>query len=217
MGVLRDIPSFLWNTSLDLMTVFFLKGVEQARLIASLVEVEANLAVELYLKIPLFNFILSRIPALASKLDRIASRWGLTPIYDFYPEHHPRLDAIKNKIREYLQSADADQVLIDTFRRVLLRMSHIQPDIFPQQTIGSIRQHFVDRWPHIRPLNKASCLIVEPTSILICWGQMESETAQPTLQINPYLVQALEAAEEVRSNEYSTFIIPVNPAAGHRH
>ena len=207
MGVLRDILSFLWNTSLNLMTVFVSKSVEQARLIASLLEVEVNLAVELYLRIPIFNFVLSCIPALASKLDRIASRWGLTPIYDFYPEYHPRLDAIKNKIREYLQSPNTNQELIDTFRRVLLRMHNIQPDIFPRPTIDGIRQHFTDHWPHIRPLNKASCLIVKPTSIRICWGQTESEIAEPTLWINPYLVQALEAAEEVRTNVYSTLII----------
>jgi hypothetical protein len=71
------------------------------------------------------------------------------------------------------------------------------PDIFPELTVNTIRLCFTQ---HSGPLGKASCL--GPVPAEICWGMVDRGIDEPTLWINPYLAQALEAAREVHNGEH---------------
>ena len=173
---------------------------EHPKLVVSLLEVEIMLGIDLCLRSARFKSLFYLIPAFDSKVDHILSYWGFAPLYEFDSKHHPKLFYISDRIRQRLQDPNADQELIAAYCRVLNRMHMVKPDTFHKQTINGIRKRFTDHWPDIRPLEKASCLTVEERNIGIVWGEVRP--GQLSLWINPYLVQALEAAEAVSFDDH---------------
>ena len=197
MNILLTIPLVLLYSSWDLIREFIWKALDHAKLVIHLLEVEVNFLVELLLR------SISFFPSLNSKVDRTLSRLGFAALCQFYPEYHPKLFRIEEGIRRYLQDKDADLQIIDAYFLVLLRLHHHDPDTFPNLTTDDIRQRFTNNWPSMRPLSKSSCLTLEPTTI--CWGMVDRRISEPILWINPYLVQALEAAKEVSGDKYPLY------------
>ena len=193
MNVLLEIPVFLLRT-------FILMIWDYALLAISLMEAETNFVIDFFLRLILSFFA---IPKLHSTIDRILSRLGFMPFFEFFPEYHPRLHGIEAKIREHLQTSNTNHQILDAYRRVLDNMHTAKPGTFSALTNGEIEQRFNQNWPRIRPLPKASCLNVGPINTL--WGAMEPGVQPPILWINPHLVQALENAPRVRINEYSLY------------
>jgi hypothetical protein len=59
----------------------------------------------------------------------------------------------------------APRALVTCNRGLCFRSSSVAvgPDFnIPTVTVDDIRDHFIQRWPHISPLAKGSCLDVDP-------------------------------------------------------
>ena len=162
--------------------------VNQFWLLAALIQVLVYVLFEVYIRVP-FSYL------------------GFSASNEFHIKSHPKLYQINNRICRYLQDSDSNPQLIDTLKKVLDQLRFFHSDI-PNVDLDQIRQHFVDHWPSIRPLDISTCLIVEPlkkNTIRTCWGKMTGKDRNISITGNPYLVQALEAAKEVSSTLYSLF------------
>ncbi|KAM6502708.1 hypothetical protein JOM56_002685 [Amanita muscaria] len=137
------------------------------------------------------------VPSVSSGVDQILAYFKIAPLNDFPPGHYPRLQAIVDAVQQHLQNPQYDPQVINAYQHVLLSIHGQIPD-FPTGTVDNIRLRFTaNRWPRIRPLSKTSCLCFAPTAI--CWGMVHRGNIninEPTIWINPYLVQALEAVQE---------------------
>jgi hypothetical protein len=136
-------------------------------------------------------------PSVSHDVDCILARWKLAPLNHFFPEHHPRLHAIIDAIRPHLQNPQNNIQILHAYNQILGDMHQNLPDEFPTVTILAIQDYFTDYWPLISPLEKAFCLDLNPTAI--CWGKVDhgNNRDKPMIWINPYLVQALEAVQQV--------------------
>ncbi|KIL57487.1 hypothetical protein M378DRAFT_171676 [Amanita muscaria Koide BX008] len=136
------------------------------------------------------------VPSVSSGVDQILAYFKIAPLNNFPPGHYPRLQAIVDAIQQHLQNPQYDPQVINAYQNVLLSIHDNIPD-FPNMTVDDIRLHFAHHWPRISPLSKGSCLSLAPTGI--CWGMVHRGSIninEPTIWINPYLVQALEAVQE---------------------
>ena len=139
------------------------------------------------------------IPSVDSNVAHILGRLGFVPLGQFFPEYHPRLYTIIEAIRTHLQTAAADNQILEANHRVLRHLHQVAPDRFPELTVGEIREVFAQNWPRICPLPKVSCVRLGPTRIW--WGMVDREIDEPILQINPYLIQTLETMQKVRGGK----------------
>lgn len=145
--------------------------------------------------------LLSFLPSASRDVDRILARRKLAPLNHFFPEYHQRLYAIIDALREHLQHPQNNSQVLDAYNHILHEIHLRIPGTFPTVTVDDIRDHFIQRWPHISPLAKGSCLDVDPIGVY--WGLVERGNNAPnTIWINPYLVQALKAVPEVRGGEH---------------
>ena len=134
------------------------------------------------------------IPSADSYVDRALSFLGFTPLFQFFPQYHPRLHAIHLAAQVHLQRGIQNNQLLENYFQLLLDM-HQTSSVFPILDQANIQQRFLQNWPDLRPLDKTKCLTLWPASI--SWGMVDRAINEPILWINSWLVQALEAAREV--------------------
>ncbi|KAM6502715.1 hypothetical protein JOM56_002692 [Amanita muscaria] len=190
------------NTVLAILLWLRLRGVASLVPLGDFLQLVVTVSqIAIYLFVDrVFRWTVSKVsvlvPSVSSGVDQILAYFKIAPLNNFPPGHYPRLQAIVHAIQQHLQNPQYDPQVINAYQNVLLSIHDNIPD-FPNMTVDDIRLHFTDRWPRIRPLSKASCLCLAPTAI--CWGMVHRggiNINEPTIWINPYLVQALEAVQE---------------------
>ena len=199
MNIAFEILLWLLLRSIKLAQDIFVSMYNHCLLIVMVQEIAIYLFLDL-----LVRWTVSKIslvfPSASSCIDNILAWLKIAPLNHFSRKHHPRLRMIEDNIREHLQNPQHNTQVINAYQQILGDIHQRRPNNFPTLTVVDIQHRFTQNWPRISPLRKALCLCLPPPAI--CYGMVERAINEPTIWINPYLVQALEAAQEVCSGKH---------------